>query len=105
MGRSFDIKKMCITIILYRARLFHHRLLILKMDLERFNSRMDLNARMFLRHREVILMSKKAKDIEKDEKRERKEGDSEMDLRCCYIADPCDCYVDPCGCYVDPCCC
>jgi hypothetical protein len=54
--------------------------------------------------REVVLMAKD-KDIKKKEKKEHREKKSMTDARCCYVADPCGCYVDPCGCYVDPCCC
>ncbi|MEW6673135.1 MAG: hypothetical protein AB1427_15630 [Thermodesulfobacteriota bacterium] len=50
-------------------------------------------------------MSIEDKDIKKDDRNEGKEENSETDLHCCYVADPCGCYVDPCGCYVDPCCC
>ena len=50
-------------------------------------------------------MSTKNKDIKKDEKNKSEAEKSERGLRCCYVADPCGCYVDPCGCYVDPCCC
>ncbi len=38
------------------------------------------------------------KDIKKEEKKESEVEKSNSDLRCCYV-------VDPCGCYVNPCCC
>jgi len=37
-------------------------------------------------------------DKKKDDKVESEAEKSETDLRCCYIADPCGCYVDPCCC-------
>lgn len=45
------------------------------------------------------------KDIKKDEAKESKDEQTDTGRCCCYIADPCGCYVDPCGCYVEPCCC
>lgn len=38
------------------------------------------------------------KDIKKDETKESKPDTIDTDRRCCYV-------VDPCGCYVNPCCC
>lgn len=53
---------------------------------------------------EVIFMAKD-KDIKKKGKKEIREKKTETSAGCCYVADPCGCYVDPFGCYVDPCCC
>jgi hypothetical protein len=50
-------------------------------------------------------MSTEEKNIEKDEKIEERAEESEREVLCCYISDPCGCHVDPCGCYVDRCCC
>ncbi len=44
------------------------------------------------------------KNIKNDSEKECKENTSDSTC-CCYIADPCGCYVDPCGCHVDVCCC
>ena len=55
--------------------------------------------------REVVFMAKD-KDIKKKGKKGMK-GEKERsgtNASCCYVTDPCGCYVDPCGCYVDPCC-
>jgi hypothetical protein len=49
----------------------------------------------------------KDKAIKKKGNREMK-GEKERpetNASCCYVMDPCGCYVDPCGCYADPCCC
>jgi hypothetical protein len=46
----------------------------------------------------------KGKDIKKKETKEHREKKSESEARCCYVADPCGCYVDTSGCYVDLCC-
>jgi len=55
-------------------------------------------------HREVVFMAED-KEIKKKESEEIRGETSDTNARCCYVADPCGCYVDPCGCYVDPCCC
>jgi hypothetical protein len=44
-------------------------------------------------------------NIDKDKKSESGEEKSVSDLCCCYVIDPCGCYVNACGCYVNPCCC
>ena len=44
-------------------------------------------------------------NVDKDKKSEGGEEKSVYDLCCCYIIDPCGCYINACGCYVDPCCC
>jgi len=46
----------------------------------------------------------KDKEIKKKAKREIKEKKSDSDARCCYVVDPCGCYVDTSGCYYDLCC-
>jgi hypothetical protein len=53
--------------------------------------------------REVVFMARD-KEIKKKGKKEMKGEKLETNAHCCYVADPCGCYVDPCGCYVDPCC-
>lgn len=46
----------------------------------------------------------KGKEIKKKESKKIKEKASEAAARCCYIVDPCGCYVDTSGCYYDLCC-
>ena len=51
---------------------------------------------------------KNDKKSKKDKKAGGKKERTDSDLSCCYVIDPCGCYVDPCyvdpcGCYVDPC--
>jgi hypothetical protein len=44
------------------------------------------------------------KEIKRDEKVEVKTEDSDRDVSCCCVTDPCGCVVvDPCGCNIDPC--
>jgi hypothetical protein len=56
-----------------------------------------------LEEQEVIFMAKD-QDIKKKEKKEHREKKLESEARCCYVADPCGCYVDTSGCYYDLCC-
>lgn len=44
-------------------------------------------------------------NIDKDTSGKSSEEKSVSDLCCCYVVDPCGCYVNACGCYVNPCCC
>ena len=43
--------------------------------------------------------------IDKDKKVKSSEEKSVSDSSCCYVLDPCGCYVNACGCYINPCCC
>ena len=44
----------------------------------------------------------KDKDIKKDRKDESSDKNAGSDLCCCYVMDPCGCYVNPCWPYTDP---
>ncbi len=51
--------------------------------------------------REVVVMAKdKDKDIKKKERKgiKGKKEKSQTDASCCYVMDPCGCYVNPCCC-------
>jgi hypothetical protein len=47
----------------------------------------------------------KEKKTKKDKKDKGIEKKANPNLCCCYVIDPCGCYVDPCGSYMSSSCC